>query len=212
MWRTGSGRMTPCRPLSAVAEHVPAGQIACPAGVFFAREARGLCARRAGRLLGGSTAFFAKKAVGKKAQRGDTPLWTPPKRSPAFILLRRYFQSAAWPIPGFPPIRKALYPANMGRPPKKAALLEGSGEGNEKFPSPPFLSPVSFPRKEIGRCPRRTPARRGQIPPDPVRASFTARRPPTPAGCTRAPPERSPPGSPPRPGWRCASGRAAPSS
>ena len=139
----------------------------CP-GPFTSRKSGdgteirpGFCARRTGRLLGGSTAFFAKKAVGKKAQRGDTPLWTPPKRIPAFIRLRQYFQSAAWPIPGFPPIRKALYPGKNRWP--KAAHLEGSGEGNEKFPSPPFLSPVSFPRKEIGRCPRRTPARRAQL-------------------------------------------------
>ncbi|OUQ18177.1 hypothetical protein B5E80_18175, partial [Flavonifractor sp. An135] len=42
--------------------------------------------------------------------------------------------------------------------------LEGSGEGNEKFPSPPFLSPVSFPRKEIGPPLGKRPARRGRIP------------------------------------------------
>ncbi len=75
----------------------------------------------------------------------------------------------------FPPMREALYcharqvtakteshRQKMGRPPKKAALLEGSGEGNEKFPSPPFLSPVSFPRKEIGSPLGKRPARRAQ--------------------------------------------------
>ena len=60
----------------------------------------------------------------------------------------------------------------LGAAPEKAALLEGSGEGNEKFPSPPFLSPVSFPRKEIGRCPRRTPARRGHTPSAAFRLPF----------------------------------------
>src|SRR5699024_891248 len=55
---------------------------------------------------------------------------------------------------------ESVVPCQSGAAPEKAALLEGSGEGNEKFPSPPFLSSVSFPRKEIGRCPRRTPVRR----------------------------------------------------
>ena len=59
----------------------------------------------------------------------------------------------------------AIHHPQMGRSHKKATLLEGSGEGNEKFPSPPFLSPVSFPRKEIGPHPRRVPARRAQTPP-----------------------------------------------
>ncbi len=54
------------------------------------------------------------------------------------------------------------YRHKMGRPPKKATLLEGSGEGNEKFPSPPFLFPVSFPRKEIGPPLGKRPVRRGQ--------------------------------------------------
>ena len=121
----------------------------CPLCLTLYRGARKNCPRRTGVLPGQGTAFFAKKAVGKKAQRGDTPLWTPPKRIPAFILLRRYFQSMAWPIPGFPPIRKALYSGNRGGP-RKGRPLEGSGEGNEKFPSPPFLSPISFREKKWG--------------------------------------------------------------
>src|SRR5699024_2901449 len=100
-----------------------------------------------------------KKAVGKKAQRGDTPLWTPPKRIPAFILLRRYFQSMAWPIPGFLPIRKALYPGNRGGP-IKGRPFGGEWRGEREVPLSFFSFPDFFSRKEIGRCPRRTPARR----------------------------------------------------
>ena len=48
-------------------------------------------------------------------------------------------------------MRKALYPGKTRWP--KAAHLEGSGEGNEKFPSPSFLSAISFREKKW--CPRR---------------------------------------------------------
>ena len=135
-----------------------------------------LCARRAGRLPSGGTAFFAKESGGKESAEGATPSALPQMRFPAKGPLRWDCVGAVPFEPSFPPMRKALYcharqvtaktkshRPKMGRPPKKAALLEGSGEGNEKLPSPPFLSPISFLRKEIGRCPRRTPARRAQI-------------------------------------------------
>ncbi|OUN06236.1 hypothetical protein B5G43_09775 [Flavonifractor sp. An92] len=105
------------------------------------------CQPGSGRLLGGSTAFFAKKAVGKKAQRGDTPLWTPPRRIPAFILLRRYFLSLAWPILGFPPIRKALYPGNMGRPHKRPPFWRGVERGTRSSPLLLFFPRFLFEKR-----------------------------------------------------------------
>ena len=123
----------------------------------------------------GAPLSLQRKRWERKRKGGAAPSALPPMRNRAKVLLRRDFPGAVPFEMSLLPMRAALYcharqvaaktesyRQKMGRPPKKAALLEGSGEGNEKFPSPPFLSPVSFPRKEIGRCPRRTPARRAQ--------------------------------------------------
>ena len=146
---------------------------------FAAATAGVICPRRTGRLLSGSTAFFAKESGGKESAEGAPP----PLHSPQCATGLNFSCGGIAPVRchlggSFPPMWVALYcharqvtakaesyRQKMGRPPKKAALLEGSGEGNEKFPSPPFLSPISFLRKEIGRYPRRVPARRAQKPP-----------------------------------------------
>ena len=41
-----------------------------------------VCPRRTGRLLGGSTAFFAKESGGKESAEGALPLCTPPNAHP----------------------------------------------------------------------------------------------------------------------------------
>ena len=133
--------------------------------VYLSRQNGGeFCARRAGRLPSGGTAFFAKESGGKESAEGALP----PLHSPQCATGLKFRCGGIAPVQchlggSFPPMREALYcharqvtaktvsdcPI-MGRPPKKAALLEGSGEGNEKFPSPPFLFPPSFREKKGG--------------------------------------------------------------
>ena len=113
------------------------------------------------RLLGGSTAFFAKKAVGKKAQRGDTPLWTPPRRTPAYLPLRRDCAGTAEQKPSRLPMNSLLYcrqnQVAEGRP------LGGEWRGEREVPLSTFSFPHFFLQKEMGLPPSRRPARRAHI-------------------------------------------------
>ena len=111
----------------------------------------------------GAPLSLPKKAVGKKAQRGDTPLCTPPRRSPACGLLRRncaslaqqkanpgaYKESVVLPCKtGDPNFGKSvateqtqsLHP-QMGWPPLKGRPFGGEWRGEREVP----LSAFSFP-------------------------------------------------------------------
>ena len=121
------------------------------------RSPRGPLTQRGHRFL------CQRKRWERKRRGGIPPSALPPMRNQAKFPLRRDCASSVPFEPSFLPMRKVLYcharqitaktesyRQKIGRPPKKAALLEGSGEGNEKFPSPPFLFPVSFREKKSG--------------------------------------------------------------
>ena len=103
--------------------------------------------------------FLCKESGGKESPEGGYPPLDSPKAHPGF-----HSAAAVFPQPGVANSGLSTYPESVvpccsGRPPKRPSA-GGEWRGEREVPLSAFSFPGFFSRKEIGRCPRRTPVRR----------------------------------------------------
>ena len=132
------------------------------------------CARRAGRLPSGGTAFFAKKAVGKKAQRGGYPPLDFPKAHPGFHSAAAVFPKHGVANSGLSAYPESVVPWQSGRPHKRPPFWRGVERGTRSSPLRLFFSPFLFREKKWGS--RRVGGPRGERNPSGVPGHGTRKK------------------------------------